>query len=77
MSVGLGIFYVSNGQPSWSVWMGIRVERLVEVWFLDQIFGPPVGWRSAARRVVMFLVTIKGQSGDPFFLEWKASSNGQ
>ena len=56
--------------------MGIWVERLVEIWFPDQIFGPPVGWRSAARRVAMFLAIIEGQSGDPLLREWKASLKG-
>ena len=57
--------------------MGIRVERLVEIWFPNQISGPPVGWRSVVRRVAMFLATIEGQSGAPLFREWKASSNYQ
>jgi hypothetical protein len=55
--------------------MGIQVERLVEIWFPDQIFGPPVGCRSAARRVAIFLAIIEGQSGDPLLREWKATNN--
>jgi hypothetical protein len=57
--------------------MGIRVERLVEIWFPDQISGPPVGCRSAVKIVAIFLATIEGQSGDPPLREWKASSKGQ
>jgi len=56
--------------------MVIVVERLVKIWFPDQISGPPVGWRSVVRRVAMFLATIEGQSADPLFLEWKTSFNG-
>jgi hypothetical protein len=68
---------VPRGHPSSSVWTGIREERLVEIWFPDQISGPPEGWRSAIRRVAMFLAIIEGNVGDPFFREWKASSIGQ
>ena len=49
----------------------------MEIWFLDKISGPPVGWRSVVRRVAMFLAIIEGHSGNPLFREWKASSNGQ
>jgi hypothetical protein len=50
--------------------MGMRVEKLVEIWFPDDISGrPPVGWRSVVRRVAMFLATIEGLSGDPLFRE--------
>jgi hypothetical protein len=57
--------------------MGIRVERLVEIWFPDQISGPPVGCRSAARRVAIFLAMIEEQSGEPLLREWKANSKGR
>ena len=52
------------------------MERLVEILFSDLISGPLMGWRSVVRRVAMFLATIEGQSEDPLFWEWKASSNG-
>ncbi len=68
---------MSRGYPSSSVCMGIRLEKLVVIWFLDHIFGPPVGCKSAARRVVIFLTIIEGQSGDPLLREWKANSKGQ
>ena len=77
MSVGWGNCTVSNGQPSSSIWMGIRGERLVEIWIPDQNFGSPEGWRSVVRRVAMFLATIEGQIGNPLSREWKACSNGQ
>ncbi len=40
--------------------MGIRAERDVEVWFPDQIPGPPVGWRFAVKRVAIFFATMEG-----------------
>jgi len=49
--------------------MGIVDERLVEIWFLNQISGPPVGWRFVVRTETMFLATIEGQSGYPLFRE--------
>jgi hypothetical protein len=57
--------------------MRIRVEKLVEIWVLNKISGPHVGWRSDVRRIAMFLATIEGQSGDSLFREWEVSSNGQ
>jgi len=70
MSVGWGNYWVSNGQPSSFVWMmGICVERLIEICFPGQSFGPLVGWRPDARRAAMFLATIEEQSGDPLFRE--------
>jgi hypothetical protein len=56
--------------------MGIRVVRLVEIRFHDQISGPPVGCRSEVRRVAIFVDTIEGQSGAPLLREWKANSKG-
>jgi hypothetical protein len=52
------------------------LERLIEIWFPDQISRPSVGWRSVVRRVAMLLATIEGQIADPFIREWKAISNG-
>jgi hypothetical protein len=75
-SVGWGSCWVSKGHPSSSVWMGIRVERLVEIWFPDPISGPLVGCRSAIKRVAIFLVTKEGQSGHPLLREWKANAKG-
>ena len=68
---------MSRGHPSSSVGMGIRLERLVVIWFPNQISGPPVGCRSAARRGAIFHAIIKGPSGDPLLQEWKANSKGQ
>ncbi len=48
--------------------MGIRVERLVEIWFPDQISGPPVG----ASRLLgewLYFAIIEGQRGDPLLRE--------
>ncbi len=67
---------MSRGYPSASDLMGIRIERLVEIWFPDQFSGPPVGCRLAVRRMAMFLATVEGQSGDPPLWEWKANSKG-
>ena len=66
-----------KGHTSSSVWMGVRVDRLVEIWFLDQISGPPVRCMSIVRRVTILysdLATIEGYSGDPLLREWKANS---
>ena len=49
------------------------VERLVKIWFPDQVSGPPVGCGFAVRRVAIFLFTIEGQNGNPLLREWKAS----
>ncbi len=32
----------------------MREEMDVEIWFPDQISGPPMGWRSAMSMVAMF-----------------------
>jgi len=56
--------------------MDIRERKLVEIWFPDQIYGPPEGWRSVVRRVAMLLATIEEHSGNSFLREWKVSSNG-
>ena len=74
---GLGNWLGVKWATSSSVWMGIRVERLVEIWFPDQVSGTPEEWRFVVRRVAMFLATIKGQSANLRLREWKASSNGQ
>ncbi len=68
---------MSRGEPTSSVCMGIRVERLVEIWFPDLISGPPVGCSSATRRGAIFFAIIEGQSGDPMFRECKANSKCQ
>ena len=52
------------------------MEKLVEIWFLDQISGPPVGCRSAVRRGAIFLATVEGQRCNPSLREWKANSKG-
>ncbi len=75
--MGWGNYWMSKGHPSSSVCMRIWVEKLVEIWFLDRISGPPVGCRSAVRRVAIFIAIIEGQSGDPLLREWKANSKGQ
>ena len=75
--MGWGNCWVSSAHSSLSVLMGILVEREVEIWVLDQISGPPMGWSLAVRRVAMLLETIEGQSGDPSLWEWKANSKGQ
>ena len=49
------------------------MEKLVEIWFLDQISGPPVGCRSAVRRGAIFLATVEGQRCNPSLREWKAN----
>ena len=57
--------------------MGLRVEREVNIWLPDQISGPFVEWRSAIKRVAMFLGKMEGQRGEPPLSEYYASSKGQ
>jgi hypothetical protein len=53
------------------------MEREVDILFPDRIPGPSVGWRSAVKRVAMFLVTVDGHRGGLPLRECKASSKGQ
>ncbi len=54
---------MSSEHPFSPVWMGTQAEREAEICFPDKISGPPVGWRSAVKRVAMFLDTMEDHSG--------------
>jgi len=73
--VGWGNCWMHRGHPSSSDCMGIRVERLIEI--PNRISGPPMGCKSAVRRVAIFLANIEGHNGDPLLREGKANSKGQ
>jgi hypothetical protein len=75
-SVSWGNCWVPKGQPSSSAWRGIREERLVEMWFPDQIFGSLMGGGLLLRGLPRFS-RLSRPNGNQFLLEWKASSNGQ
>ncbi len=68
---------VRNGQPSSSSRMGVSEEMDVEIWFLDNIFGPPVGWRSARSRVATFRGITDLHAGVLSLRAWKTSYIGQ
>ncbi len=57
--------------------MGMSEEMDVEIWFPDQISGPPVGWRSAMSMVAMFRANTDLHAGVWSLSVWKASSMGQ
>jgi len=59
---GCGNYSVSNERASSSAWMGTRVERLIAIWFPNQIFGLPVGCKSSIRRVDILLATLEGRA---------------
>ena len=52
-------------------------EMDVEIWFPDQISGPPVGWKSAKSWVAMLLAITDVQIGVWSLCVWKAASMGQ
>ena len=54
---------ICKGHPSSSNWIGMSEEMDVEIWFPDQISGPPVGWRSARSRVAMLRAITDLQAG--------------
>ncbi len=55
----------------------MREEIDVEIPFPDQISGPPVGWRSARKRVAIFRAITDVHTGVRFLSVWKASCMGQ
>ncbi len=46
-----------------SLWIEILAEIEVKIWLPDQISSPPVGWRSAMRRVAMLRAITDRQRG--------------
>ena len=66
-----------RGQPSSSSWVGMSDEMDVEIPFPDQISGPPMGWRSARRRVAMLRAMTDVHTGVRRLSVWKASCMGQ
>ena len=77
MNVGSGNVCDFKGQPSSSSWMGMSDDIDVEIWFPDQISGPPVGWRSAKSRVAMLRAKADSHAGVRSLCMWKAISIGQ
>ena len=57
--------------------MGMSEEMDIEIWFPDQISGPPVGWKSAMSRVAMFRAITDLHAGVWSLSVWKASSMGK
>ena len=58
---------MSTEYPSSPIRNGIREEREVDIKFPDQISGPPVGWRSAARKVAMFSTVWTSKEASALF----------
>ncbi len=52
-------------------------EMELEIWLLDQISGPPMGWRSAKSRVAMLRAINDVHIGVWSLFVWKAVAMGQ
>jgi hypothetical protein len=61
--VGWGKCCMSKGHLSSFVWTGIRENRLVEMWFPDQISGPRRGEGPPLGLLPCFLLLSRGKSG--------------
>jgi len=62
-NVAAGKACVCKGHSSSSKWIGISEEMDLEIWFPDQVSGPPVGWRSSKSRVAILRAITDLQAG--------------